>query len=163
MGKGEIARYKQFLLFPQCLQKVSLCGNGLTQSQSQVLIDRYEGCSKNNVFFLLNIRSVVILLFFVLQNTLHLHVCTFGLRYFLYTTTLCLFYLSFHVRLLSFVISYTDKHEFSYIFSCCNDIMNHVDCIIKRDAYPQKMHSCSKNICGISVFVLKIPVVYTCG
>ena len=36
-GKGEIARYKQFLLFPQCFQKacfpaaskkVSLCGNG---------------------------------------------------------------------------------------------------------------------------------------
>ena len=38
MGKGEIARYEQFLLFPQCFQKacfqgrqkVSLCGNGLT-------------------------------------------------------------------------------------------------------------------------------------
>ena len=34
MGKGEIARYEQFLLFPQCFQKtcfpgVSLCGNGL--------------------------------------------------------------------------------------------------------------------------------------
>ena len=37
VGKGEIARYKQFLLFPQCFQrlvsqgcqKVSLCGNGL--------------------------------------------------------------------------------------------------------------------------------------
>ena len=37
MGKGEIAHYKQFLLFPQCFQKlvsqgcqkVSLCGNGL--------------------------------------------------------------------------------------------------------------------------------------
>ena len=40
MRKGEIARYEQFLLFPQCFQKayfqgaskgvVSLCGNGLT-------------------------------------------------------------------------------------------------------------------------------------
>ena len=37
VGKGEIARYKQFLLFPQCFQKVcfpgeskaSMCGNGL--------------------------------------------------------------------------------------------------------------------------------------
>ena len=37
VGKGEIARYEQFLLFPQCFQKanvsqgrqkVSLCGNG---------------------------------------------------------------------------------------------------------------------------------------
>ena len=29
VGKGEIARYEQFLLFPQCFQKVLLCGNGL--------------------------------------------------------------------------------------------------------------------------------------
>ena len=37
VGKGQIARYEQFLLFPQCFQKafsqrrqkVSLCGNGL--------------------------------------------------------------------------------------------------------------------------------------
>ena len=37
VGKGEIACYEQFLLFPQCFQslssqghqKVSLCGNGL--------------------------------------------------------------------------------------------------------------------------------------
>ena len=37
VGKGEIARYEQFLRFPQCFQKacfpgrqkVSLCGNGL--------------------------------------------------------------------------------------------------------------------------------------
>ena len=38
--------------------------------------------------------------------------------------------------------------------------MNHVDCVIKRDVYPQKRHSCTKNIRGISVFVLKISVVY---
>ena len=37
VGKGEIARYEYFLLFPECFQrlvsqgrkKVSLCGNGL--------------------------------------------------------------------------------------------------------------------------------------
>ena len=65
--------------------------------------------------------------------------------------------------LLSFIMSNTDKHEFSsiqYWISCCNDVMNHAVCIIKRDVYPQKMHSCSKNIRGISVLVLKISVVY---
>ena len=65
--------------------------------------------------------------------------------------------------LLSFVISNTDKREFSSIWkwiTCCNDVMNDVDCVIKRDVYPQNVHSCSKNIRGISVFVLKISVVY---
>ena len=65
--------------------------------------------------------------------------------------------------LLSFIISHTDKHEFSSIrkwIRCCNDVMNHVDCVIKRDVYPQKMHSCSKNICVVSGFVLKISLVY---
>ena len=65
--------------------------------------------------------------------------------------------------LLNFVISNTDKHEFSSIWKwirCCNDVMNDVDCVIKRDVYPQNVHSCSKNIRGISVFVLKISVVY---
>ena len=55
--------------------------------------------------------------------------------------------------LLSFVISNSDKHEFSSIWnwiSCCNDVMNHVDCFIKRDVYLQKMQSCSKNIPTIS-------------
>ena len=33
--------------------------------------------------------------------------------------------------------------------SCCNDVINHVGCVIKRDVYPQKMHSYSKNIRGI--------------
>ena len=41
--------------------------------------------------------------------------------------------------------------------TCCNDVMNHVNCVIKRDVYAQKMHSCSKNILGISAFVLKYP------
>ena len=60
-------------------------------------------------------------------------------------------------------MSNTDKHECSNIWKwirCCNDVMNNADCVIKRDIYPQKMHSCSKNIRGISVFVLKISVVY---
>ena len=29
-------------------------------------------------------------------------------------------------------------------FSCSNDVINHVDCVIKRDVYPQEMYSCSK-------------------
>ena len=65
--------------------------------------------------------------------------------------------------LLSSIISNTDKHEFSSIWKwirCCNDVMNNVNCVIKRDVYPQKMHSCSKNIREISVFALKISVVY---
>ena len=45
VGKGEIARYEQFLLFPQCFQKacfperqkVSLCGNGLRGEDSVFL------------------------------------------------------------------------------------------------------------------------------
>ena len=61
-------------------------------------------------------------------------------------------------------MSNTDKHEFSSIWKwirCCIDVMNNVDCVIKRDVYPQKkMHLCSKNIRGISVFDLKISVVY---
>ena len=55
--------------------------------------------------------------------------------------------------LLSFIISNNDKYEFSSMWkwiSCCNDVMNHVDCVIKRDVYQQKMHSCSQNIRGIS-------------
>ena len=85
-------------------------------------------------------------------------------RYLLYTTALCTY--SIHLStsdLLSFVISYTGKHEFSSIWKwimCCNDVMNDVDSVIKRDVYPQNVHSCSKNIREISVFVLKISVVY---
>ena len=37
---------------------------------------------------------------------------------------------------------------------------HYFDCVIKRDFYLQKTHSCSKNIRGISVFVLKISMVY---
>ena len=61
--------------------------------------------------------------------------------------------------LLSFINS---KHEFSSIWkgiSCSNDVMNHVDYVIKRDVYPQKMRSSSKNIRGIT-FVLKLSAVY---
>ena len=41
MGKEEIARYEQFLLFPQCFQKVSLCGNGLNDHG-------FETCGRTN-------------------------------------------------------------------------------------------------------------------
>ena len=54
--------------------------------------------------------------------------------------------------LLSFVISNTDKHEFSSIWkwsTYCNDVMNDVDCVIKRDVY-RKMF----------IHVLKISVGY---
>ena len=57
--------------------------------------------------------------------------------------------------LLSFIISYTDKHEFISIWKwirSCNDVMNNVDCVINRDVYPQKIHR-----------VLKISVGYQCN
>ena len=82
----------------------------------------------------------------------------------LYTTTLRKY--SFNLStsdLLRFIISNTGKYEFSCIWKwirCCNDVMNHVDCVMKRHVYPQKMLSCSKNIRGISVFALKISVGY---
>ena len=62
--------------------------------------------------------------------------------------------------LLSFIISNTGKHKFSSIWkwiSCSNDVMNYVDCVIKRDVYPQKMHSCSKNIAVYHFLFLKYP------
>ena len=65
--------------------------------------------------------------------------------------------------LLSSIISNSNKHEFSSIWkwiSCFHDVMNHIDFVIKRDVYLQKMHSCSKNICGTSFFVLKISGIY---
>ena len=84
--------------------------------------------------------------------------------YFRYTTALCTYsiYLSTS-DLLSLVTSNTDKHEFNSIWKLityCNDVMNDVDCVIKRDVYPQNVHSFSKSIHGISGFVLKISVVY---
>ena len=56
--------------------------------------------------------------------------------------------------LLNCIICYTDKYEFCSIWkwiSCCNDVIENVDCFIKRDVCLQKMRSCSKNIGGISV------------
>ena len=44
--------------------------------------------------------------------------------------------------------------------SCSNDIMNYVDCVIKRDVYPWKMHSCSKNIRGIYTYSEKKETVH---
>ena len=43
----------------------------------------------------------------------------------------------------------------------CNDVMSHADCVTEVGVYQQKMHSCSKDIRGISFFfVLQISVVY---
>ena len=64
--------------------------------------------------------------------------------------------------LLSFVIYNTNKRQFSSIWkwiTCCNDVMNDVDCVIKRNVYLQNVLACSKNIREISVFVLKISFV----
>ena len=36
--------------------------------------------------------------------------------------------------------------------SCCNDVMNHFDSVIKCDVYPQKMHLYSKDILDISFY-----------
>ena len=55
--------------------------------------------------------------------------------------------------LLSFIMSNAVKLKFSSILkwiSCCNDIMKHGNCVIKRDIYLQKMKPCSKNTRGIS-------------
>ena len=68
----------------------------------------------------------------------------------------------FNILLLT-PIFFRQLNKFSSIWKrirCCNDVMNHIDCVMKRDVYPQKMYSCSKNIRGISDFVLKISVVY---
>ena len=80
-------------------------------------------------------------------------------------TTLCTYSICFSTSdLLSCIIFNTDKHKFTSIWKwihCSNDVMNYVDFVIDRDFYPQKMHSCSKNIRVISFyFVLKIFVVY---
>ena len=76
----------------------------------------------------------------------------------IYDNTVFVFYLSFNFYLLSFIISNSDKHEFISTWkriSCFKDVMIHIDCVIKRDVYPQKMHSCSKNIRGISFLFYK--------
>ena len=68
-----------------------------------------------------------------------------SLIFLIYNSTIYVFYLSTS-DLLSFVISNIDKHELSSIWkwiTCCNDVMNDVDCVIKRDVYPQNVHSCS--------------------
>ena len=60
---------------------------------------------------------------------------------------------------LSFINSNTDKYEFSSIWKwirCCDDVMNHVDSVIKRDVYPQKTLKLSVEY---HFFVLKISVV----
>ena len=74
----------------------------------------------------------------------------------LYTFTYSIYFST--SDLLGFIVSNKDKHEFSSIWkwiSCRNDVMNHVDCVTKRDIYPQQMRSCSKNMRGISLFCSK--------
>ena len=61
-------------------------------------------------------------------------------RYFRYTATLYTYsiYLSTS-DLMGFIISNFDKHEFTSTWkytSCCKDVMNHLDCFIKRDGLP---------------------------
>ena len=59
MGKGEIARYEQFLLFPQCFQKVcfqgrqkvSLCGNGLKVALQIFGLKFYKNTKKSSLYF----------------------------------------------------------------------------------------------------------------
>ena len=46
------------------------------------------------------------------------------------------------------------------IISRSNDVMDHDDCVIKRDLYPQKMHPCSKISVVYHFLFLKIFVVY---
>ena len=46
------------------------------------------------------------------------------------------------------------------IISRSNDVMDHDDCVIKRDLYPQKMHPCSKISVVYNFLFLKIFVVY---
>ena len=59
VGKGEIAHYEQFLLFPQCFQKacfpgVSLCRNGLKVFK-EVMFDTkgFTSCSYKLCLFVL--------------------------------------------------------------------------------------------------------------
>ena len=57
-----------------------------------------------------------------------------------------------------FIDSNTYRHKFSSIrlwIRCNNDVMYGVDYVIKLDVYPHKIHSCSKNIRGISFFCFK--------
>ena len=44
MGKGEIARYEQFLLFPQCFQKTCFQGRQKVSLSGNELIN--VGCNK---------------------------------------------------------------------------------------------------------------------
>ena len=67
VGKGEIAHYEQFLLFPQCFQKVcfpgaSLCGNGLTHQQ-QTAFENIVGTQADNCIPHLSIFFPIISLF----------------------------------------------------------------------------------------------------
>ena len=80
----------------------------------------------------------------------------------MYNRTMYVFYYFSTSDLLSFIIPNTDKHEFSCIWKwirCCNDVMNNVDCVIKRDVYLQKCIHGLKISVGYQ-FCSKISVVY---
>ena len=55
-------------------------------------------------------------------------------------------------------MSNTDKHEFSCIWKwirCCNDVMNNVDCVIKRDFTRKKCIHVLKKSVGYQFFCFK--------
>ena len=70
VGKGEIAHYKQFLLFPQCFerlasqgrQKVSLWGNGLKQGPHtvQAMILEHSDQGPHSSAILKNVLSLIL-------------------------------------------------------------------------------------------------------
>ena len=55
VGKGEIARYEQFLLFPQCFQKACLPG----ASKGVIVWEWVKACQRYNKMNLLKIKKVV--------------------------------------------------------------------------------------------------------
>ena len=80
----------------------------------------------------------------------------------IYTETPCAFdiYLP-TIKLFICITSNSDKHGFSTSnirvwISCNNDVMNDVDSVIKRDGYPQKNRSCSKDISGFFSYAPEI-------
>ena len=78
MGKGEIARYEQFLLFPQCFQKLSVVDiAGLVQEHAIFTYRDFSGAA----FFYLsslikhihdpNLDSLFLLVYFIILNIPH--------------------------------------------------------------------------------------------
>ena len=78
----------------------------------------------------------------------------------IYDSTMYVFYLSFNICFVEFYFLKPTNMNLAVYGNGLSVVMNNVDCIIKRDVCPQKMHLCSKNIRGISVFVIKTFMVY---